>query len=157
MKINLQKILSFKIAVIVLLILGAAEFTLHAQTLRSDIKGYVRDIESGEALPYANITVKGTRRGSATNTDGYFILVNEPVGKCTLSGNYIGYTAMHLEVENLPGASLPLIIELKPTVLELEGASVIGETPILESSQDEISQNLIVFVLDGNSFAPSFE
>ncbi len=37
--------------------------------LKSDIKGFVRDAKSGEALPHANVMVEGTNRGTTTNTD----------------------------------------------------------------------------------------
>ena len=63
-------------------------FAQKSSIKKNDITGYIKDANSGEALPYANILIKGTNRGTITNTDGYFVLVNVPVGLCSLQVNY---------------------------------------------------------------------
>jgi len=106
---------------------------------KSDIKGYVKDIKSGEALPYANIMLKGTHRGTTTNTDGYFVLVNAPVCICSLQVHYIGYTSTIIELKNTPAGLPPLIIELKPTVIEVQGITVTAQAEMLDASAKQVS------------------
>ena len=65
---------SMKCAVMCCMILAMAAQAQDRFT--SDITGTVRDAQFGEALPFANVMIRGTRWGAATNTDGYFVLVN---------------------------------------------------------------------------------
>jgi ferric enterobactin receptor len=107
---------------------------------KNDIRGFVRDAESGEALPYANVTVKNTYRGAITSSDGYFVLVNEPVGTCILVVRYIGYYPETVEVYNHPDSSATLDIKMKPTIFELEGATVTYDAEMLDVSGKDISR-----------------
>ncbi len=52
------------------------------------IQGTVKDKNTGEALPGANVVVKGTSLGAATDLDGKFLIRNLPVGKQTMD-NFI--------------------------------------------------------------------
>ncbi len=54
-----------------------------------DLKGYVKAAQSGEALPYANVKIKGKPWTTISNVNGYFVLVNVPAGLCTLRVSYI--------------------------------------------------------------------
>ncbi len=106
---------------------------------RLDIRGVVRDAESGEALSCANIIVSGTFRGTITNTDGYFILVNEPAGVCSLLVKYIGYNDQHVRVENMPNA-MPFVIAMQPSVIDVQGVTVTANAEILNASSETVSQ-----------------
>ncbi|MCI0515902.1 TonB-dependent receptor [candidate division KSB1 bacterium] len=106
---------------------------------KKDLKGFVKDAKSGEALPFANILLKGTNRGTTTNRDGYFVVVNAPVGQCTLIVRYIGYNAQEVVVTNKSAGIPSLKIELKPTVLEVEGVTVIAQAAMLEAA-NQVSQ-----------------
>ena len=55
------------------------------------ISGVVKDKESGETLPFANVFVKNTNIGTTTNEDGFFTLFNVPSETSTLQVQYIGY------------------------------------------------------------------
>ena len=55
------------------------------------ISGIVKDKESGETLPFANVFVKDTNIGTTTNEDGFFTLFNVPSETSTLQVQYIGY------------------------------------------------------------------
>ena len=81
-----------------LLFFAANAFASPAE--KNDIKGYVIDQESGEALPYANIVITGTQIGTATNTDGYFI-INAPAQVCSLTIHYIGYRKQQIVIDNI--------------------------------------------------------
>lgn len=102
---------------------------------RADIRGYVRDSETDEALPHASITLKGTRQGAASNADGYFIIVNAPAGKQTLLINYIGYAPGEVEVEVSPENRKLLSISLKRVVYEMTGITVEGRVQTVDVSE----------------------
>ncbi|MFH0990040.1 MAG: TonB-dependent receptor [bacterium] len=109
-----------------------------AQQARHDIKGYVRDAESGEGLPFANVAIAGTKWGTVTNTDGYFILVDVQGESCTLIVSYIGYIRDSVTVD-LRG-SIPLIqVQLQSSTLELQGVTV-SATPMVLEVAKEISR-----------------
>jgi hypothetical protein len=59
----------------------------------SPITGRVLD-EKGEALPGANVVVKGTAVGTATNIDGQYS-INAPAGS-TLVFSFVGYPAQEI-------------------------------------------------------------
>ncbi|MCK5521125.1 MAG: TonB-dependent receptor, partial [Candidatus Marinimicrobia bacterium] len=116
-------------------------YALSAQAVEKyDIRGYVRDKDSGETLPYANISVEGSNRGSITNNDGYFVLVNEPAGMCTLKVKYIGYKEEVIIVNNLKHNKDYLSINLVSNIINLEGVTVTASTQILEMAEKEVSQ-----------------
>ena len=54
------------------------------------VSGYVRDKNSGEDMPAANVYVKELSKGTTTNTYGFFSL-SLPKGEYTLQVSYIGY------------------------------------------------------------------
>ena len=103
---------------------------------KSDITGYVKDAKSGEALPYANIMVQGTNRGTTTSTDGYYVLVNEPLGKLSILVRYIGYTPKTVEVENKVGGIPPLVVQLESTVLEVGGVTITATADMMNASEN---------------------
>lgn len=55
------------------------------------IKGFVFDVESKEPLVGANVSVKDTQTGAATDIAGEFVINNVPVGNYSLIFSYIGY------------------------------------------------------------------
>jgi ferric enterobactin receptor len=105
-----------------------------------DVSGHVKASSSGESLPYANVLLKGTKQGTTTNTDGYFVLVNVPAGLCTLAVRYIGYASREVEVRVGPGRAAPLLIELDQTVLKGEQVTVTAQAQMLDVSSKEVGQ-----------------
>ncbi|MFB3080316.1 MAG: carboxypeptidase-like regulatory domain-containing protein [Nitrosomonadaceae bacterium] len=81
-----QKILF--LSAILFLLLGPG--LLLAQT-SGKIRGKVFDRETGEGLPAANVIIKGTTRGAATDVNGEFLILQVPAGLYTLRASYIGY------------------------------------------------------------------
>lgn len=55
-----------------------------------DIKGKV--LSDGEPLPYANVYIKNTTKGTTTNDDGSFIIKNIEPGKYSVAASFTGYT-----------------------------------------------------------------
>jgi Ca-activated chloride channel family protein len=66
------------------------------------ITGTVTDADTGEALPFANVMVKGTDRGSITDDEGKFEIENVPPGEYDVDVAYMGY-----ERDNESGVEIP--------------------------------------------------
>ena len=71
--------------------LNSLRFENKLQKNSITISGIVKDKESGETLPFANVFVKDTNIGTTTNEDGFFTLFNVPSETSTLQVQYIGY------------------------------------------------------------------
>ncbi|HDQ00651.1 MAG TPA: TonB-dependent receptor [bacterium] len=77
-----------KFAVVVLAVIISAD--IFASTT-GKISGFVKDADTGDPLPGANIIIEGTTMGAASDLDGHFIILNVPPGVYTLRAMMIGY------------------------------------------------------------------
>ncbi|MBN1406798.1 MAG: TonB-dependent receptor [Calditrichaceae bacterium] len=98
------------------------------------IMGIVTDKETGEPLPGVNIVLQGTNLGGTSDVDGYFVVLNVPVGAYSLEASYIGYTTMIIEnIRVSAGVTTEQNISLQPTTLELgEAVVVTADRPLVE-------------------------
>ena len=55
------------------------------------IAGTVKDKETGEALPFANVFVDGTTMGAATDIDGNFVILNVSPGLYSVTASVVGF------------------------------------------------------------------
>ena len=55
------------------------------------ISGVVSDSTNGSPLIGANVILKGTSLGAATNTDGRYSIDQIPIGEYTLLASYLGF------------------------------------------------------------------
>src|SRR3990172_12236798 len=67
--------------------------------LTKTISGQVIDRNSKERLPYANVIIKGTKIGTQTNLEGFFLLHNVPDTLCTLQVTYMGYSPVEVPID----------------------------------------------------------
>lgn len=56
------------------------------------IIGVVKDKSSGEPLPGVNVLIDGTAMGAASDGDGFYVILNVPVGAYDVRANFVGYT-----------------------------------------------------------------
>jgi len=90
-----MRLSSFRIppAVLVLLIFVSP---LWAGTT-GKVAGVVRDAQTGEALIGANVIIKGTNLGAATDLEGRYFILNVPPGTYTVTASSVGYTTVTYE------------------------------------------------------------
>jgi TonB-dependent receptor len=71
-------------------------FLIAAQSLMASgtVKGKVTASDTKDALPGANVFVKGTSLGAATDLKGAFTIPNVPSGEQTLVVSFIGYSSL---------------------------------------------------------------
>jgi len=55
------------------------------------ISGFISDSSSGEALIGANVFLKETGQGMATDLNGYYIIQNISPGNYTIMTSYVGF------------------------------------------------------------------
>ena len=82
----------FGCAIVLLMLAAVSAF---AQTTGS-IKGKVTDQKTGEAHPFANVVVKGTTTGAATNMDGEYEITNLAPGTYTIVVRLVGHATQEI-------------------------------------------------------------
>lgn len=113
-----------------LLILSILSFTLYAQSSSTTgkIRGTVTDAETGSPLVGANVIIKESNIGSATNINGQFVFPNLQSKKYSLLITYIGYSTKNItDVEVFPGQSVNINVELTLASIQGETVEVIAE------------------------------
>ena len=125
---------------------------LTAQTLLN-INGFVRNNATGEPISYANVFLSNTSIGAATNSDGYFVMSDIPIGKYEINISMIGYAVYKEEVDLSQGQSIRLNIRLKEEVIQGTEVLVTAERQKFERSME--SSQIALDLREINS-APAF-
>ena len=113
-------------------------FTMNSFAQNLLLTGVVKNAESGETLPSANIIVKGTAIGTATNVDGFFTLLNLPGKKFTLNIFYVGCHAIEMEVD-LDKIEGRLTIEMQPSNIEIDEVFVTAKSYKMMKATEGVS------------------
>ncbi|MCL6266885.1 TonB-dependent receptor [Flagellimonas myxillae] len=82
--------------------------------------------ENGHPIAYANVLLKGTQMGTATDIDGHYELPNIEPGQYTLIASSIGYLAQRRSILIGNGEIKTLDIELEASAESLEETVVTG-------------------------------
>lgn len=102
--------LSFAILQICLLLSG---HFLYAQNLSTgDLKGFVYDEGTGEAIALTNVILKGTNLAEQSDLNGYYTIKKIPVGSYTVFCTYVGYDTALIPIEIKAGQVLTQRISL---------------------------------------------
>lgn len=78
---------------VVVLIFGFGIQTISAQN--GTIEGKILDGELDDVLPFSNVTVNGTNKGSTSDFDGFYTISLEP-GTYTVTFSFVGYQAKEI-------------------------------------------------------------
>ncbi len=62
-------------------------------------RGFVKDKETNEGIPFANVSLKGAGLGNVTNLDGYFQIGKIPKGEYEVEVSFIGYESQNLKLK----------------------------------------------------------
>ena len=112
------------------------------------IQGVVKDKNTGESLTGANVIVKGTSLGAATDLDGKFILRNLPTGKQILEISYIGYNSISSDVTITANKTLEENFSLEAKTLEGQTVTITAQARgQLSAINQQLSSNNIVNVV----------
>lgn len=91
------------------------------------IKGVITDASTHEALFGANVVIKGTTLGAATDFEGSFIIRSIPAGNQTVEVSYIGYNPKTTTIEVTANRSLEINFELEYKVIEGEVVTITAQ------------------------------
>lgn len=80
----------------------------------------------GEAVPFANVGVRGTTHGTAADLEGRFRIEKLPAGTHTLVASAVGFRAAQATVTLAAGETRTIHFELEEAVVESEGVVVTG-------------------------------
>ena len=107
----------------------------HSALSAAELKGTVRDAETGESLPGANVYIEGVERGATTDLDGQFAIANVGAGSHTLVVSFIGYKE-HRSPVVIEADAVELFVELMPEVFRGKEIIIVAdrakmrETPV---------------------------
>ncbi len=87
------------------------------------VQGSVRDSQTGEALPGANMLLLGTSMGAASDLNGNFVIRNVPPGSYRMRATYVGYNARTVDVVIKDGEAVTL--DLKLDAVGIKGKEVV--------------------------------
>lgn len=103
------------------------------------LSGRVLDGNDGSPLWGANVLVKGTVIGMATNDEGKFRINNIPIGNQTIVFSYIGYIPVERKI--LIEENKTIILDIKMSSTAVEGKEVVVSAQ-LQGQQAAINQQL---------------
>jgi len=108
-------------------------FDLQAGTT-GKISGIIRDAETGEGLPGANVTISGTTLGAATDLDGNYTIIGVAPGNYALVVTMMGFKKTTIEdIRVQIDLTRTLNIDLQAIVLDAgEEVTVVAERPIVQ-------------------------
>ena len=119
--------------VLILLIVLAMPILVFAQS-SGKIVGVVKDKQTGEPLAGVNVVLQNTMLGATTDIDGYYVILNVPVGTYNIEASYVGYRKVVVQgLRVSANITTEQNFELEPTTLELEEQIVVvAERPLVE-------------------------
>ena len=82
---------------LIIFLLTMPVFIMYGQG-SGQIRGVVKDSTTGDVLYGANVWLKGTSIGAATDMEGKYRIPNVPAGSYTLVVRYIGYRQKEIQV-----------------------------------------------------------
>jgi len=106
------------------------------------IAGTVRDVETGERLPAANVILVGTDLGASCDAEGDYFIINIPPGIYALEARMMGYesvtqTGIRVNTDH----TTPVDFELRSTPVEVPSITVVAEAEIIKM---DVSSSRIV-------------
>lgn len=134
-----------------LLILAIAGLAFGGTT--GKVAGTVKNAQTGELLPGANVLVQGTTWGASTDQDGFYFILNMPPGAYNLTAKMIGFEQITMtNVIVSVDRTITVNFDLKPTVLD------IGEEVTVEAEREiipmDVSASQAIFSADRVTEAP---
>ena len=90
------------------------------------VSGDVKDKNTGEPIPYANIVLIDTNLGASTDIDGHFIIPRVPVKDYTLRVMVIGYKTIDYIIKESVD-NIKLNFDLEKSIVSLDEINVSAE------------------------------
>jgi outer membrane receptor protein involved in Fe transport len=100
------------------------------------ITGYVVDSKTGEPLAGANVLLEGTLMGAQSDAEGFYFILNVPVGAHDLRAVFVGYQDVLVQdVRVSSNTTVNQNFEMTETAIELDEAIVVtAGRPLVEKN-----------------------
>lgn len=123
-------------------LLIALSSTLFAGTV-GKISGIIKDSKTGQPLPGVNVFIENTTLGASTDMDGYYVILNVPVGSHNVKASFVGYQEIAVrDVTVSVDLTSTVNFELTPTTLEMSEVIVVTAQKD-RIRRDETNTNII--------------
>ncbi|HEX2168369.1 MAG TPA: carboxypeptidase-like regulatory domain-containing protein, partial [Longimicrobiales bacterium] len=99
---------------------------LQAQQATGTVRGRVVTANTARPVGEVQVSVPGTGRGTATNADGQFLLLNVPAGTHTIRAELIGYSPLEQAITVTAGETVTVELELSESAIALDELVVTG-------------------------------
>ncbi|MDW7680445.1 MAG: TonB-dependent receptor, partial [bacterium] len=93
---------------------------------RGEIRGSVIDAVKEEPIPYAQVLIVGTTKGSITDYNGRYVISKVPPGTYSLQARFIGFRSQTKEVEVSVDATVTVDFGLSVTAITMDEIVVTG-------------------------------
>ena len=103
------------------------------------IQGKVRDSKTNEELPWCSISVKGTKKGAITNSEGTYV-ISVSIPKDTLLLSYVGYRSIEVPSSGLSRKSTVLLERMD---IQLEEVTVHADNDYLYDILEKCRKKLL--------------
>jgi hypothetical protein len=99
------------------------------------VAGVVTDSETGEALVGVNVYLDGTSLGSASDEDGYYVILGVPSGDYTIIAEYVGYNKMTVEGMRVSASvTTNQDFAMTSTALQLEDVVIYAQRDLIQKN-----------------------
>lgn len=130
----------------IVLIFAFSMFAMSIFAQSGAIRGSVIDGE-GNYLPFANIAIKGTAKGTASDMEGKYVLTGVDAGEKTLVVSYIGYKKVEQKVTVSSGKTTVLNIKLSGDMMLEEviiNSRLEGQSRAINSQKNSLNLTNVV-------------
>ncbi len=124
---------------VIAILLILSSLTLAQKNGKGSLRGVVVDATTKKPLPFANVVLKGTSRGAATDLNGRFVIKNVDAGEYTIEVSFLGYEKVTEKITVRKGVITKLKFKLKP--LTIKGNEVVV-TAQAEGQMNAINEQL---------------
>ncbi len=125
--------INIKLKATTLLMMFVWTISASANDILSLVAGKISDIDNGESLPYAKVSIKDTNRVATANQDGSFTILNISVGSILVI-NKMGYESEEIKV-------YPDTKRLTISLSKVEKANIIEEVIVTAATQKKMQQS----------------
>ena len=101
-------------------LLNDSEVDSIAPNTDANVFGHVKDVQTGEHVPFVVIKVKGTTIVTTTDNTGHFFLKNLPEGTFGIEARYWGYSSQTINVTFKKNKSQEVIFTLNPSDTDID-------------------------------------
>jgi hypothetical protein len=123
--LNIAFTMNIRPLIIIYLMLFSASFAFPQNV--ASIKGFITEEETGEAVIFTSVYLKGTQYGAITDVNGYYVISKIPQGSYTLMVTYLGYDSVYIPVDLKAGDILAQNIKLRKSNISLKEINISAE------------------------------